>query len=398
MKKNKSVYTRREFLKTSARGLAISGVSPFLTKSPLFSLLQENDELSYRILGRTGLKVTMVSFGVMTTDNPGVVAKAIRMGINHFDTANVYQSGNNEKMLGEVIKREHARDRLIIATKVALGRDKSSGRFTADASKEAFIRQYEEGLKRLQMEYVDIVYVHNILSPEMVFHEPVLEALTRLKKEGKVRFAGISTHQREEEVIRETIKRDFYDVILTAYNFKKDNREAIRQAVAAAAQKGIGIVAMKTHVGGYDVSALGISPFQACLKWALNDPNVSCAIPGITNFKQLDENFAIMKQFELSPKDLKQLSRYSAYLNGTYCQGCGQCVGSCLRRLDIPEYMRSHMYLTGYKDTEQALGLLREIASSAPTNPCSSCESCSACCPNGIDIRGRMKELHALQA
>jgi hypothetical protein len=398
MKKNKSCYTRREFLRASAQGLAISGVSPFLTTTPMFSLLKEGGEVSYRTLGRTGLKVSMVSFGVMTTDNPGVVVKAIRMGINHFDTANVYQSGNNEKMLGGLIKKENARDKLIIATKVALGRDKSSGRFTADATREAFIRQYEDGLKRLQTAYADIVYVHNIISPEMVFHEPALEALTQLKKEGKVRFAGISTHQREEEVIREALKRDFYDVILTAYNFKKDNREAIRQAIAAAAQKGIGIVAMKTQVGGYDVSSLGISPFQACLKWALNDPNVSCAIPGITNFKQLDENFAVMNQFALAPKDLKQLSRYSAYLNGTYCQGCGQCVGSCLRRLDIPEYMRSYMYLTGYCDTGLALGLLREIASSAPADPCSSCGSCSARCPNGIDIRGRMTELRALQA
>ncbi len=398
MKKNKPSYTRREFLKTSAQGLAISGVSPFFMQSSLFSLLKEGGDVSYRTLGRTGLKVTMVSFGVMTTDNAGVVAKAIRMGINHFDTANVYQSGNNERMLGEVIKKEIARDKLIIATKVALPRDKAAGRFTADATTAAFIRQYEEGLKRLQTDYADIVYVHNILSPEMVFHEPVLEALTQLKKEGKVRFAGISTHHREEEVIREALKRDFYEVILTAYNFKKDNREAIRQAIAAAAQKGIGIVAMKTQVGGYDVSSLGISPFQACLKWALNDPNVACAIPGTTNFKQLDENFAVMKGFALSPGDLKQLSRYSAYLNGTYCQGCGQCVGSCIHRLDIPEYMRSYMYLTGYRDTGRALGLLREIASYAPADPCSSCESCSARCPNGIDIRGRMNELSALQA
>jgi predicted aldo/keto reductase-like oxidoreductase len=301
-------------------------------------------------------------------------------------------------MLGEIIRKENARDRLIVATKVALPRDKSSGRFTAEATREAFIRQYEEGLKRLQMEYADIVYVHNILSPGMVFHEPVLEAMTRLKKDGKVRFTGFSVHQKEDKVIREALKRDFYDVILTAYNFKKDNREAIRQAIAAAAQKGIGIVAMKTQVGGYDVSSLGISPFQACLKWALNDSNVTCAIPGTTNFKQLDENFAVMKEFALSPKDLKQLSRYSAYLNGTYCQGCGQCVGSCLRRLDIPEYMRSYMYLTGYRDTGRALGLLREIDASAPADPCSSCKSCLAHCPNGIDIKGRMRELSELQA
>ena len=191
MKKNKSFYTRREFLKASAQGLALSGVSPFLAKSPLLALSKEGSDVSYRTLGRSGLKVTMVSFGVMSTDNPGVVVKAMRMGINHFDTANVYQSGNNEKMLGEVVKKENARNKLIVATKVALPRDKATERFNDAATKEAFIRQYEEGLKRLQMEYADIVYVHNIISPDMVFHEPVLEALTQLKKEGKLRCAGI---------------------------------------------------------------------------------------------------------------------------------------------------------------------------------------------------------------
>jgi predicted aldo/keto reductase-like oxidoreductase len=398
MMSNEPYYTRREFIKTSARGLAVGGVSPFLNQSSLVSLLKKKDVVTYRTLGRTGLKVTMVSFGVMRADNPGLISKAIRMGINHFDTANAYQKGNNEKMLGEVVKKEGGRDRLIIATKVAPPRDKKTAQFTADATKDNFIIKFEEGLKRLQMDYVDILYVHNIMSPQMVFHEPTLKALTQLKKEGKVRFAGISVHQKEEEIIRETLKRDFYDVILTAYNFKKKNREAVRKSIASAFQKGIGIVAMKTQVGGYDVSSLGISPFQACLKWVLNDSHVACAIPGITNFNQLDENFAVMKQCALSQKDMKQLSYYSNFLNGHYCQGCQECVESCLQHLDIPEYMRSYMYHVGYKDNDLALGLLREIAHYSPANVCGSCESCVARCPNGIDIKRRMDKLRLLQA
>ena len=395
---DKTNYTRREFIKASAKGLAVGGFSPWLNPSPLVSMLKEKDAVTYRTLGRTGLKVSTVSFGVMRADNPGLISKAIRMGMNHFDTANAYQRGNNEKMLGEVIKKEGGRDRLIIATKVAPPRDKKTEQFTADATQDRFVRQCEEGLKRLQMDYVDILYVHNILSPQMVFHEPTLKALTQLKKEGKIRFAGISVHQREEAVIQETLKRDFYDVILTAYNFKKDNKEVIRQSIASAFQKGIGIVAMKTQVGGYDVSSLGISPFQACLKWVLNDSHVACAIPGITNVHQLDENFAVMKQCALSPSDVKQLSDYSTYLNGHYCQGCRECVESCLRHLDIPEYMRSYMYHKGYHDRDLALGLLRETARYAPADVCESCESCVARCPNGIDIKGRMDKLRLLQA
>lgn len=395
--KDEAYCTRREFIKNSARGLVLGGIAPFLAQSSLVALTKKEGVVTYRTLGRTGLKVTAVSFGVMRADNPGLISKAIRMGVNHFDTAHVYQKGNNEKMLGEVIKKEKGRDRLIIATKVMLPRDRKAGQFRADATKDKFIKMFEKGLKRLQMDYVDILYSHNILSPKMVFYEPVLEALTQLKKEGKVRFLGISVHGEQEEIIQKMLKRDFYDVILTSYNFKKKNREAIKKSISLAFQKGIGVVAMKTQVGGYDVSSLGLSPFQACLKWVLNDNHVACAIPGMTNFNQLEENFAVMKQLALSQHEKKQLSSYSKFLDGHYCHGCQECIGSCTHHLDIPEYMRSYMYLMGYKDNNLALGLLREIASYSPANVCESCKSCVARCPNGIDVEGRLAKLRLLQ-
>jgi aryl-alcohol dehydrogenase-like predicted oxidoreductase len=388
-------YTRREFIKTSAVGLAMAGL-PTLTPSSLLLSSKTNEPIGYRTLGRTGLKVSVVSFGVMRADNPGLIAEAIRMGINHFDTANAYQNGNNEKMVGEVVKREGGRDKLIIATKVLLPRDKKVGRFTSEATKDSFIKMCDEGLRRLQMEYVDILYVHSIISPKMVFYEPALEALARLKKEGKTRFIGISVHEREEEIIQEALKRDFYDVILTAYNFKKENREAIKKSITSAHQKGIGIIAMKTQVGGFDGSPQGLHPFQACLKWVLDDTHVACAIPGITNVQQLEENCAVMRQLELSQQEVEQLSAYSKFLDGRYCHGCKECVGRCPQQLDIPEYMRSYMYLVGYKDHDRALGVVREVARYSPATVCESCELCSTWCSHGIDVKGRISQLRRL--
>ena len=388
-------YTRREFIKSSAVGLAMAGL-PALTPSSFLLSSKTNEPIGYRTLGRTGLKVSVVSFGVMRADNPGLIAKAIRMGINHFDTANAYQNGNNEKMVGEVVKREGARDKLIIAIKVLLPRDKKAGRFTSEATKDSFIKMCDEGLRRLQMEYVDILYVHSIVSPQMVFYEPASEALTQLKKQGKVRFTGISVHEREEEIIQEALKRDFYDVILTAYNFKKENREAIKKSITSANQKGIGIIAMKTQVGGFDGSPQGLHPFQACLKWVLDDTHVACAIPGITNVQQLEENCAVMRQLELSQQEVEQLSAYSKFLDGCYCHGCKECVARCPQQLDIPEYMRSYMYLEGYRDHGRALGVLREVVRYSPATVCESCESCSARCSRGIDIGGRMARLRVL--
>ena len=74
--RNEPYYTRREFIKKSARGLAVGGVAPFLNQASLMSLSKKNDVITYRTLGRTGLKVVMVSFGVMRADNPGLISKA----------------------------------------------------------------------------------------------------------------------------------------------------------------------------------------------------------------------------------------------------------------------------------------------------------------------------------
>jgi len=207
--KQKSYYTRREFLKTSARGLVVGSAAPFYTQSYMASLTKKNDRIKYRTLGRTGLKVTAVSFGVMRADTPALLSKAIRMGVNHFDTAHGYQRGNNEKMLGEVVKKEGGRDKLVIATKVRLPRDNKTKEYTAEATKGNFLKMFDESLQRLQMDYVDIMYSQNIISSNMVFHEPVLEALTQLKKEGKVRFTGISTHSGEEVNDKERKKRSW---------------------------------------------------------------------------------------------------------------------------------------------------------------------------------------------
>jgi len=396
--KKKSFYTRREFIKTSAKGLAAGSVVPFFNRASLVSLSDTNRKIIYRTLGRTGLKLSAVSFGIMRSDTPALISKAIHMGINHFDTAYSYQGGNNEKMLGEVLKKEKARDRVVIATKVKLPRDKKTGQYTAEATKSNFIKMFEDSLKRLQTDYVDILYSQNIISAHMVFHEPVLEALTQLKKEGKVRFAGISTHAQEEEVIRETVTRDFYDVLLTAYNFKKHNREAIKAAIAAAFQKGLGIVAMKTQVRGYDASSLGISPYQACLKWVLNNSHITCAIPGMTTFNHLDENHAVMGNTDLSPREARNLGYYSKLLDGHFCHGCRECIGTCLHHLDIPEYQRAYMYYRGYNDRDRALDLVQEVAGYSCADACDSCTVCTAQCSHGIDIAGRIAELRLLEA
>src|SRR5512138_44911 len=108
-------FSRRGFLRTGLTGAAgIVALSPALASgenSP------QGKNIIYRTLGKTGIKVPVVSFGVMNANNPNLCKAAYEKGINFFDTANVYQNGNNEKMLGELLKN-YPRNSFILETKV----------------------------------------------------------------------------------------------------------------------------------------------------------------------------------------------------------------------------------------------------------------------------------------
>ena len=113
-----SESSRRNFL---AAGLALPAAGlakPTATPLPAQASAQKAPEkvkLTYRTLGKTGLKVTSLSFGCMTASDPSVITRAADLGIIHFDTARGYQSGNNERMLGGAIKGK--RQQLVISSK-----------------------------------------------------------------------------------------------------------------------------------------------------------------------------------------------------------------------------------------------------------------------------------------
>ena len=134
---------------------------------------------------------------------------------------------------------------------------------------------------------MEILYHHGVSRKESVVHEPVLIALEKAKKEGKIRFAGISTHANEPEVIRAATDSKMYDVILTAYNFKQKHYAEVREAIAKAAQSGLGIVGMKAIRGGYRQTPT-VKNSAAALKWVLQDPNVHIVVPGFTTFEEMN--------------------------------------------------------------------------------------------------------------
>jgi predicted aldo/keto reductase-like oxidoreductase len=397
---------RRAFLKRGLTGLAAVGAIPSaVTAAALASAdarktgpgeTQAQAKPIVRTLGKTGLKIPVVSMGVMNADNPAVVQAALDSGIFMLDTAHGYQRGRNEQMIGQVIKGK-PRDSYMIATKVpGPGRDKSMQGLDGEALQKNFLEKFDLSLERLGLDHVEILYLHNNTTREDVQNPAIIEALQKAKKSGKARFIGITTHSNEPAVIRATIEAKVYDVVLTAYNFLQDYRDELRKAVAEASAAGIGIVAMKTQAGAYwDKERLQPINMRAALKWVLNDPNVTTAIPGFTTFDQLKEDLTVMTDLKLTPQEMKDL-KLGEPVAGLYCQQCGQCVPGCPKSLPIPDLMRGYMYAYGYKNLQAAHELVGSLE--VAENPCGSCASCSAVCAKGFDIADRVKDISRLRA
>jgi len=386
---------RRHFIKKGAAGLAGVAVLP----SVLIGEKKEEKtkKFMFRTLGKTGLKLPIVNMGVMNADNPELVRAALDAGIVHLDTAHGYQRGRNEEMIGKVIK-DRPRDSYIIATKVPGDHlDRKTGLFTKETKAESFVEKFHISLKRLGLEYVDILYLHSVVKRDAVLFEPLLSAMVKLKKEGKVRFIGVSTHRNEPEVLRAAADSKVHDVVLTAYNFLQPHIADVQKAITYAVSKGLGIVAMKTQAGVYwDRERQHQINMKAALKWALQNKNIHTAIPGFTTFDQMKLDLTVMEDLALTQQekiDLKLDKKLA--LAGLYCQQCGACISQCRENLEIPTYMRSYMYAYGYRN----LGLARETLESLKGSkiPCSNCSACKVSCTMGFDVKNKILDIVRLK-
>ncbi|HMK39236.1 MAG TPA: aldo/keto reductase, partial [Bacteroidota bacterium] len=310
--------------------------------------------------------------------NPALVRAALASGMKHLDTAHGYQKGNNETMLGEVLK-EYPRDSFVISTKVP-----------PDA-KAAFLASLDLSLERLQMTYVDILYVHGLTSTDEVLAPSTLDSLRAARESGKARHIGVSTHRNEPEVIRAAARSGLYEVVLTSINFKQDHYPEVRKAVAEAAGAGLGIVAMKTMAGAFhDKERTKPVNCRAALKWVLQDPNVTTAIPGITTFEQLNDNAGVNSDIAMTEDEKSSLLPGKSE-GGLYCPGCPGCTDRCTKGLPVPDIMRAYMYTYGYRDPRMAQDLLAALGIGG--DPCGTCRECAVVCPRGFDVPVRVRDI-----
>ncbi len=385
--------SRRNFLAASlalpATAVASTSYSP-LFRTSVGNLPSPQAGLAYRVLGKTGLRVTSVGFGCMITSDQSVIEKAADLGISYFDTARGYQQGNNERMVGAALKAK--RSSITLSSK--------SG---AEKKAEA-LTNLETSLKEIGTDHLDIWYLHGKSKPEQITDE-WLEAQAQAKKEGKIRFSGVSTHGGQADIIKAVIgKKDQIDVVLVAHNFSMEPE--VLAAIESAHKVGVGVVAMKVMAGGFRRTKPGEKLYDtlkregamlAALKWVLKSPAVHTTIPSITDMEQLDEDMKAMT-VPFTDADQKILAAQLEYIRPLYCRTCGSCEGICPKGLPVADMLRFLSYAEGYG--EYSLGREHFLALPAELKQvrCNLCPTCSVHCPKGVRVAerlGRAQELFA---
>ena len=364
--------------------LAAAAALPAATAFPMAAAPAENNQVSYRVLGKTGLKVTTVGFGAMITSDPSVIARALEMGITYFDTARGYQNGNNERMVGAALKSR--RKDIVLSSK-------SEAKTAADATAEL-----ETSLKELGTDYLDIWYIHSRDKPGQVPDE-LVEAWVKAKQQGKIRHIGLSTHSPNDMVDR-ILEIGKIEVVLSTYNFTMgDTRDATFERIHKA---GLGLVAMKVMAGG--LKTKNPKPQMqrpmaglAALKWAIRKPYFATAIPSMTDLEQLEMNFQAMTG-TLGPAEERILAARLEQIRPDYCRMCYGCAGQCPKGLPVTDMLRYVSYADGYGQFALGREHFLKLPAAIQSVNCGDCSACSVQCHNGVDVVRRLRRAQELFA
>jgi predicted aldo/keto reductase-like oxidoreductase len=323
----------------------------------------------------------------MITSDPSVITRAADLGINYFDTARVYQHGNNEKMVGAALKGK--RKQIILSTK------------SPAPDKAGALKDLDTSLRELGTDYVDIWYLHAKNAPGDV-HDELIEAQKIAKEQGKIRFAGVSTHTGQKELLPWIAQKGVFDVVLVAYNFTMDS--GMEQALEAATKGNLGIVAMKVMAGGFRSLKPEDPAYQklhregamlSALKWTLKNRNVATTIPGMTDMDQLEENMKAMAQ-PFAGRDESLLATKLEIIKPLYCRLCGECEGACAKGLAIQDTLRFLTYAEGYGQFALGRERFQELPMAQKQVRCQECKECTVKCRHGVRVAARMSRAQEL--
>ena len=425
-------FSRRSFLKT---GLLSAVVAPLMAHK-VIDLEKEQNELKikeYRVLGRTGFKVSDISMGAGGLTNPSVMKAALDMGINYIDTAEHYARGKSEESIGMAIKG-YDRKKIFITSKLNLD-------FFGNISREGLTSRFHKILERLQTPYVDCLMLHMAQSTEQILYEPFHEMFQEMKAEGKVKYLGLSNHGPEhrlagrmkepmDKVIGAAANDGRFDVVLFVYNFiQKEQGDRI---IKACKKKDMGMTLMKVNpvnfyataksmvedaqkedrelseellqnIGEYEKWVQQAESFKmkyglvsdqdvrdAAIKFVISNPDIHAVCPSINSFDEL-ETFVRLSGQRLSEGEAGLLKKYEESVGQLYCRhACGLCEPSCPHNVPVNTILRYNHYFEAHGHEKRAMEKYAFLGKKKVI-PCISCSGyCMQACPHGIPAQAML--------
>jgi predicted aldo/keto reductase-like oxidoreductase len=346
---------------------------------------------AWRPLGKTGFRMSDVSFGCGNLSNPDVVRAAIERGVIYFDTSPDYSNAASERALGEALRGQD-REKLFIVSKFCT----PDGHLPADTPTKGVIAAVEASLSRLGVDYLDLCHVHACNDLDRLLAPTFHEAFHLLRDQQKLRFMGVSSHTPNvEQVMRTAVDSGKFDVIMVAYNF--GDWPALHGIFRDAHARGTGVVAMKTLKGAKHNALSDFTPTeresfaQAAFKWVLSNPNVSGLVVSIDDRRQLDE-YLVASGAPIGTDDVALLEKYDRAIKGTYCPpGCGACLASCPAGVPVDDVLRYAMYYEDYRHERVAIESYAKVPAGQRGSACAGCPApCEAACPEAIGIREKL--------
>jgi predicted aldo/keto reductase-like oxidoreductase len=358
------------------------------------------------VLGRTGLEIPDIGFGSSRlSGDEALVRHALERGITYFDTAEGYTDGRSEETLGRALAGQ--RERVVLASKVVAG---------PHAKRGELMTELEGSLRRLRTDRIDVYFNHAVNEIERVKNPEWPEFLALAKRQGKIRFTGVSGHGgRLADCLDYVLDHDLADVLLVAHNFGQDPafyekftasmdfvavQPELPRLLEKAKQKKVGVIAMKTLRGARlnDMRAYerpGGTFAQAAFRWVLSQKHVDALVVTMTSTAMVDEYLGASGATAMRGEDWRLLARYEDLNGGSQCQtACGACAGACPEGVPIADALRTRMYARDYGDAEFAR---REYALlGAGAAACASCahQACASACPFGLAIPELTRPLH----
>ena len=328
--------------------------------------------MEYRILGKTGLKISRLGFGgipIQRIDAEGtksLMTQLMAEGVNYIDTARAYTV--SEEYLGYALKG--IRQNFILATK-------SMAR-TADA----MAQDIDLSLAKLQTDYIDLYQIHN---PNAKDFEAVqapggaLEALRAAREAGKIGHIGITLHA--VELFEKAVELPWVETIMFPYNIVESQGEEL---IAKCAEKNIGFICMKPLAGG------AIDDATTALRFIASNPNVSVVIPGMAEEKEIRQNIAAVSDTApLTDAEQAKIREIRKFLGTNFCRRCNYCA-PCAAGINIPAIFLFEGYYSRYNLKEWAVQRYRGVEKKA--SDCIECGVCETRCPYNLPIRQMMKK------